>query len=479
MKLEDLKKDVDFFFSEQYWELFVEFTDDEISILEMSENNLPRKGFILRLAIFGLGFIRSIASHISGRMPQINIDADRPETLILCGSENEYKSTKFVEDNTDSNLLYCGAFKTKGNAPVQAYLFGVLFFPLLVIHFFYSTAKQRNLYKFLSDQFLLVMGWRMVQRDIYRRRNIGTVVYSNHVSPASRSAVALAREFSNAVIIYVEHTPILAYWPAVDADVYCLSGQFSLNNMMKRSVPHGKDIYLLGSPKNDAIKFRKKRSSNCHIGLCVSTVDDMEVVRNLISSILSYDASTKLIIRPHPSFRNFEVQLALVHPRLFIRKPIDQCVEDYLSSIDRLLVNDSGIFFEGLLAGVQVIRIKISDKSLNNYNVPEEFSYMYDKSISEVTTFILSNDSVDVDLEKVKFFFGNVATEFENNASEILSMVIASYGVSETSMAKKNRIKNYFSELKLDNWRIFSLRTSGYSSPTSGSQSDLECKNTL
>ncbi len=456
MKLEDLKKDIAFFFSEEYWDLFIEFTDDEIGLLQMGSFNLPRKGILLRLAIFWFGLIRSVASHISTGVPLVNIDAERPETLIVSGSDNEYASTKFMEDYTDSNLLYCGIIKTKGCAPVRAYFIGALFIPLLLLRFFYCTAEQRNLHKFLSDQFLLVMGWRVVQRDIYQTRNIGSVVYSNHMSPASRSAVALARESSNAIIIYVEHIPILNYWPAVDADVYCLSGQFSLDNMMKRSVLHGKDIYLVGSPKNDLLKVNKKRNSVGQIGLCVSTVDDLEVVKKFISEILSYDTSTKLIVRPHPAFRDFETQLTLVHPRLFIRNPIDESIQDYLSSIDQLLVNDSGIFFEGLLAGVQVIRVKISRESLNNYGVPEEFSSMYDKSISEATAFILSSDSAMVDREKVKFFFGNVATEFDNNASEIVSMVIASYGETERSMAKK-RIKNYFFELKRDGHCIFTL----------------------
>tara|TARA_B100000787_G_scaffold170061_1_gene163745 strand:- start:3972 stop:5354 length:1383 start_codon:yes stop_codon:yes gene_type:complete len=459
MKIKDLKIDVEFFFSDQYWQLFVEFTDNEIGLLEMGSENLPRKGFLLRLGIFGFGLCRSVARHISGMVPKINVDVDRPETLILSGSDNEYKSTKFLEYDADSNVLYCGTIKTKGSAPVQAYLFGALFLPLLVIRFFISTAEQRNLYKFLSDQFLLVMGWRIVQRDIYRRRNIRTVVYSNHMSPASRSAVALAREYSDATVIYVEHTPILTYWPAVDADVYCLSGQFSLDNMMRRSVLNGKDVYLLGSPKNDAIKFRKKSSSNSHIGLCVSTVDDLEVVRNLIRNILSHDDSTKLIVRPHPAFRDFEAQLALGHPRLFIRKPIDESVQDYFCSIDRLLVNDSGIFFEGLLAGVDVLRVKMSRDSLNNYGVPQEFSSIYNESISEATAFIFSNDSVSLDRKKIQFFFGNIATKFEDNASEITSMVIDSYGEKETGMAKRNKIKTYLSESKHDGCCIYRLIT--------------------
>lgn len=460
MKLENLKKDIAFFFSEQYWQIFIEFTDKEIDLLETEATNLPRKGLILRLAIFGFGLFRSIGYQISGKVPKINIDADNSEILILSGSDNEYKSTKFLEDNTEFNVLYCGTIKTNGCAPVQAYLIGALFFPLLIVRFFFSTAEQRYLYKILSDQFLLVMGWRVVQRDIYRKRNIKTVVYSNHMSPASRSAVMLAREYSNATVIYVEHTPILTYWPEIDADVYFLSGQFSLDNMMRRSVLNGKDIYLLGSPKNDSIKFLKK-SDTRQIGLCVSTADDLEVVRKLIGSILSHDDSVEIFVRPHPSFRDFNMQLALVHPRLFIRKPIYESVQEYLSSIDCLIVNDSGIFFEGLLAGVNVHRVKMSRDSSNNYGVSQEFSPIYNESTSEIISFIFSNDSVSVDRDKIQFFFGNISSDFEGNASKIVTQVFLTYTRIEMERSTlKNDLATYLSEFKYGTNRIFNLRVS-------------------
>ncbi|MDA9282321.1 hypothetical protein N9P68_00235 [Pseudomonadales bacterium] len=457
MRLQNFKNDIVFFFSEQYWQLFVEFTDNEIGLLEMGADNLPRKGFLLRLAIFGFGLFRSVVRHVRGIVPKINVDVDRPETLILSGSDNEYKSTRFLESTSDSNILYCGTIKTSGSAPIQAYLFGALFFPLLIIRFLISGAEHRNLYQFLSDHFLLVMGWRIVQRDIFRTRNIKTVVYSNHISPASRSAIALAREYSDATVIYIEHTPILTYWPAVDADVYCLSGQFSLDNMMKRSNPSAKDIYLLGSPKNDAIKFRKKSSRKSRLGLCVSTLDDLEIVRNLIHSILSHDSSTNLIVRPHPAYRDFEAQLNLVHPRLFIRKPIEETVQEYFGSIDRLVVNDSGIFFEGLLAGIEVFRVKLSRDSLNNYGVPQKFSATYDQSMDEAKNSILSADSASLDREEVQFFFGNIGTSFEDNASEITALVIGSYTDEDACITKRNKIKTYFSESTHGSCCIFRL----------------------
>jgi hypothetical protein len=461
MRLENLKKDIVFFFSEQYWHLFVEFTDKEIAILETGAKNLPRKGFILRLAIFSFGLFRSIAHMKISRIPKININLERPEVLILSGSDNEYRSTKFLEDNNYINTLYCGTIKTNGCAPVQVYLIGALFIPLLIVRFLFSSGEQRNLYKFLSDQFLLVMGWRAVHRDIFRKRNIKTVVYSNHMSPASRSAVALAREYSNARVIYVEHTPILTYWPEVDADVYFLSGQLSLDNMMRRSVINGKDIYLLGSPKNDSIKFKKKNSETRYIGLCVSTADNLQEVKSLICSILSYNNSVNIIVRPHPSFNNFDSQLAIIHPRLLIRSPTYESVQEYLSSIDCMITNDSGIFFEGMLAGVNVYRVKLSSHLSNNYGVPQEFSPIYNKTASEVTSFIFSNDSVSISREEVQFFFGNTATEFEGNASKIVSEVISLYiGTEEERSLLKNRLMTHLSEFKFDGNRIFKLRTS-------------------
>jgi len=217
----------------------------------------------------------------------------------------------------------------------------------------------------------------------------------------------------------------------------------------------------LGSPKNDSIKFLKKSRVTRHIGLGVSTADDLEVVKNLIGSILSYDASVKIYVRPHPSFRDFIVQFAFVHPRVFIRKPICESVQEYLSSIDCLIVNDSGLFFEGLLAGVDVHRVKISRDSSNNYGVPQEFSPIYNESTSEITAFIFPNDSVSVDREKLQFFFGNIATDFEGNASKIVTEVISTYTRIEVERsALKNGLVTYLSEFKYGSNQIFNLRIS-------------------
>ena len=51
---------------------------------------------------------------------------------------------------------------------------------------------------------------------------------------------------------------MLPYWPAVDADIF-LSGEFSLNNIMKRSHLNEKEVYLLGSPKNDVLNFKREK----------------------------------------------------------------------------------------------------------------------------------------------------------------------------------------------------------------------------
>ena len=183
--------------------------------------------------------------------------------------------------------------------------------------------------------------------------------------------------------------------------------------------------------------------------MCVSTVDDLEITRDFIKNILQHKSSPKLIVRPHPAFRDFEAKLNITDPKLFIRKPTDESLEDYLSSIDQLLVNDSGIFFEGLISGAEVIRVKLSRNFINNYGVPEEFSDLYNKTASEVVNEICSKGFESNALDQSKFFFDNVATKFENNSSEIISMVVSSYTMPEKNF-KKDSLKNNFYKLDIN-----------------------------
>lgn len=456
-KIRDLRDDLIFFFSEQYWELFIEFTDPEIGLLNTRASNLPRKGFVLRLAIFGFGLLRSAFFYIKRTTAYIAVKVDGPELLILSGSNNEYKSTTFLERNNDINISYLGSLKNNGYAPFEVYLFGALFLPFLILRFLISPPEKRILYKYLTDQFLLVMGWRVLQRNIYRRRIIWGVVYSNHMSPVSRSAVVLARQYSDAAIIYVEHTPILAYWPMVEADVYILSGEFSLGNLKKKTKLLGKEVFLTGSPKNDFIKYCESNKNDKKIGLCVSPTDDLRIVRKLILDLLSIDAQIKIIIRPHPSFRNFDKQLALVHPQIQSIAPISQSVQDFLSSIGKLIVDDSGIFFEGLLAGVDVFRVKLSQDSSNNYGVPDEYSPILDTSSDEATVKIMFGPNNKINGEKLTFFHGNIGTNFENNSSEIVSLIIRSYFSNSNVLTRRIILEIFFSQCSEEGCYVYKL----------------------
>ena len=457
MVLKDFKDDIIYFFSEEYWDLFAAFTDKKMGIMHTPEYNLPRQGILLRLGIFLFGLLRSAITFTPKDMIQGGINNSQT-IIILSQSNNEYNSTKFMESYNNGPLIYCGAIKTGGSIPLRTYLYGALFVPLLLVRFLCCTQERRNLHKFFSDQFLLVMGWRAIQRNIYRTHNISAVVYSNHLSPISRSAVSMSRALSSARVIYVEHVPIMKYFPHIEADIYCLSGQFSYNNLLEETKIKGKDIYLVGSPKNDTLKYRIQKNNQYHIGLGVSNVDDIFLVREMIAEILSKDKNFSVFIRPHPSFYDFEKLLDMSHSRLFIRSPDQESIKDYLDSISTLIINDSGLFFEGLLYGVDVIRAKLSNEYLNNYGLPEEFSSLYDKSFREIVNFIFLNRNLSaLDQKKVKFFFANFSTKFESNASDI-SLKIISHHVQKHATIE-SKLYSYLSKEIHDGNRIYTIKS--------------------
>ena len=122
------------------------------------------------------------------------------------------------------------------------------------------------------------------------------------MSSVARSAVQLARLRGNTKIIYVEHTPILQYWPPIDADYLFLSGEFSFWNLKKRSGSIKGDVFLLGSPKNDGLRAVLNSERISTVGICVSTVDCMERVRDVLWSLKSHPSYRSCVVRPHPSF---------------------------------------------------------------------------------------------------------------------------------------------------------------------------------
>ena len=192
--------------------------------------------------------------------------------------------------------------------------------------------------------------------------------------------------------------------------------------------------------------------------MAVNNIDDISLVKEMIDEILAKDEIFNIFIRPHPSFKDFEKLLDMSHPRVLIRSPDKESIYDYLSSIGILIVNDSGIFFEGILSGVYVIRAKLSNKYLNNYGLPEEFSTMYDKSYEEIVDYMCSNkNSSDHNREKIKFFFNNISTKFQNNASDILLNII-SHQIDRDETVEA-RLQRYMKKEIINGNHIYTLRS--------------------
>ena len=62
MLVQYLRDDTRFLFSDEFWDLFAEFTD-KINILSMGALNLPRKGLCIRLGILIIGLFRSVKKY--------------------------------------------------------------------------------------------------------------------------------------------------------------------------------------------------------------------------------------------------------------------------------------------------------------------------------------------------------------------------------------------------------------------------------
>ena len=116
------------------------------------------------------------------------------------------------------------------------------------------------------------------------------------------------------------------------------------------------------------------------VGIAVGPIDRVcSVIEFLEKATAAYPA-VRFIVRPHPSLRIGELAAALkvFGESVDLQPPKVMSISLFFDCIDLLVVNDSGIFFESIMAEVPILRLKFSNFDSNIYGVPATFNKFYD-----------------------------------------------------------------------------------------------------
>lgn len=407
--LKNVKQDLEFFYSKNYWSLFIDYTDQTIDRQNEQYFALPRKGFLLRIAIFYFSYFRSLKKKILCKfIHQGGNDSKTYNTLVYVPQGGSERSALnfIIEDNKrplkDKKII--GTY-----VPFLVFFVANLYLPLLIYRYFFQNSEHKELYPLILDQMALVMGWRFYQNMLMEHRKFQFFIYSNHVSPIARSLLFVIRQSKYVKIIYIEHTVMLPYWPPVDADYFLLSGRLSLEFMQKNTRIKKGQVHLVGSPKNDNINLEQQNAVFDSIGICISTIDNLSKVSGIIKYFLqNHENFSTINVRPHPEFRNFHKIFDECHEKIRISLPKSQTLKNFLMSNDIIVVGNSGVLFEAIQADKNIIRFKFDDRPTDIYPLPNIFPHIL-KNLDEVDNVLSSNEKYSLMLspKQKNYIFDN------------------------------------------------------------------------
>ena len=106
---------------------------------------------------------------------------------------------------------------------------------------------------FTLDQLMIASGLFFTYSYILKDKNFKSLILSNHMHPASRVLLFLAKT-NNIKTVYLEHTLLIENWPSIDCDFFLLSGKRSLEKLKKINENLQYEYFLVGSPKLDFLK---------------------------------------------------------------------------------------------------------------------------------------------------------------------------------------------------------------------------------
>lgn len=398
----------------EFWDPLIEYTDEHIDLASYGSLNLPRKGYVIRVASFFLRLWR-VAVERRSRCKRVPNKTGHSRVIwVVADSNTELEALRFVEKLDKCNVVKIGVDGHR-LIEISALVLGLMCSPYVALMIVASPPEKRRLTPYILDSMLRCTGYRLVSLVFAVFKRPDTILFSNHVSPLCRTVLSVTKTFGPKVI-YCEHVPFLPYWPPLDVDFCLLSGEFSAKNMSVRTRESKVRVFGVGPARPaglvNASTFSQRNHFN-HVGIAIAPLDSVEVTLDFINKLVSVSESIIISVRAHPALRLDEWKRALrrLEGRVLIHSAKTRSLKSFLSEVDVLIVNDSGIYFDALLTSTPLIRMRLSYAASNAYAVPDHY-HQYHSDTELVIQKLKCGRSAIPRFEFYKELFTTFGTEF-------------------------------------------------------------------
>lgn len=175
-------------------------------------------------------------------------------------------------------------------------------------------------------------------------------VASDH-SPVSQALLFLAK-IEGRRTCYIQHAPVTDYFPPLTQDLAILNDKASANAYDRAAKRHeiiSKTRVILHSPFENGYCRPHLTSERYVVGICLSFLPNLKVVDSILDDLQLNNFVSEVILRPHPRcklelMKHFKYQKVSTQAK-------GQSSSDFFSSVDIVLVPNSGVSIEALHNG--------------------------------------------------------------------------------------------------------------------------------
>ena len=255
---------------------------------------------------------------------------------------------------------------------------------------------------------------------ILKDKNFKSLILSNHMHPASRVLLFLAKT-NNIKTVYLEHTLLIENWPSIDCDFFLLSGKRSLEKLKKINENLQYEYFLVGSPKLDFFEVKNEIKRLKEISICLSPGFNNKILSNLVYDLKSHFHTSKISIRPHPGIRKSYLKPLeeLKRSGTSIADPKTESLESFFSRNDLIISADSGIYFEAGYLGIFSLKYKMSESQRDVYNAKDSGINIFENTqslISEINKLLKNSKGLRNSFE---YFYDTLNSKFEGKSGKI------------------------------------------------------------
>lgn len=398
-----------------------ELCSEKLGLLNFPSDNLPKKGFIIRVLSLFKGSFYYVLKRKNNNI--INQNA----ILFFTIAENEILSIKDIASQTPNSYIF-GIDNYKNGFPIaKIYFYSLFYIPIVFYRYLVCQNKyHKRAFPFAFDGFCIAYSSNHILKKYLKSISPKKIIIANQTSFYHRSLAYVAKELKIETI-YVQHASITKNFSDLNLFTSALlEGEDSLIKI-QTNLTMDTNIYLIGMPKFD--KYAKEVKDICNIkalGICSNGLDDFDIYENLLKSICTSLPDLNIIVRPHPSDRRREKWVKLAEKYNASISDVKQVKSfEFFKSVDTIIAGDSNIHLEAALLNIPSIYFDPLESNIDWYGFSKNKLVYYAESdlklISHIKAF---QKNIPFTRSKAKFYIETIETNYDGKSSLIASLII-------------------------------------------------------